>query len=105
MNSQHRTSIASNELHQIINIETSNNTEIISSDTKDLLIDTTNVSVVLDCVELTQESQKEVKLQAQLTKYDEDYHLQNEFIKVLNINIQIALRRSRALQLRETDLK
>ncbi len=81
MNSQHQTSIASNELHQIINIETSNNTEIISSDTKDLLIDTTNVSVVLDCVELTQESlQKEVKLQAQLTKYYEDLHLQNEFI-------------------------
>ena len=104
MNPQDQTSTASNEQHQIINIETSNNIEIISSDKKDLLIDTTNDSVVLDCVELTQESlQKEVKLQAQLTKYYEDLHLQNEFIKVLNINIQIALRRSRALQLRETD--
>jgi hypothetical protein len=78
MNPQDQTSTASNEQHQIINIETSNNIEIISSDKKDLLIDTTNDSVVLDCVELTQESlQKEVKLQAQLTKYYEDLHLQN----------------------------
>jgi hypothetical protein len=74
MNSHDQTSTASNEQHQIINIETSNNIEIISSDKKD----TTNDSVVLDCVELTQESlQKEVKLQAQLTKYYEDLHLQN----------------------------
>ena len=78
MNSQDQTSTASNEQHQKLNIETSNNIEIISSDKKDLLIDTTNDSVVLDCVELTQESlQKEVKLQAQLTKYYEDLHLQN----------------------------
>ncbi len=49
--------------------------------------------------------QKEVKLQGQLTKYYEDLHLQNEFNKVLNVNIQIVLRRSRALQFRETDLK
>ena len=106
MNSQHETSTASNEQQHQINIETSNNIEIISSDTKDLLIDTTNNSVLLNCVELTQEClQKEVKLQAQLTKYYEDLHLQNEFIKVLNVNIQIALCRSRALQLRETDLK
>ena len=64
MNSQHETSTASNEQQHQINIETSNNIEIISSDTKDFLIDTTNNSVVLNCVELTQEClQKEVKLQ------------------------------------------
>jgi len=64
MNSQHQTSTASNEQQHQINIETSNNIEIISSDTKDLLIDTTNNSILLNCVELTQESlQKEVKLQ------------------------------------------
>ena len=52
MNSQHETSTASNEQQHQINIETSNNIEIISSDTKDLLIDNTNNSVVLNCVEL-----------------------------------------------------
>ena len=56
--------------------------------------------------ELTQRSLlKECQLQNALAKYYEDTHLQNEYLGILNANIQVALQRTHQLSCREKYLK